>query len=114
MASFPIRVAMERTGLSARQIRHYEALGLVMPGRSGGGQRLYRPEDIRRLIQIRDMVHAGVGLSSVRQLMAAAASEEAEPRFAGAASVPTSLYPVLDRAEMERLVALHEQEEDEQ
>lgn len=114
MTPVPIRVAMERTGLSARQIRHYEALGLVTPGRSGGGQRIYRSEDIRRLIEIRDLLRSGLGLEAARQRMVSAAAAQAERPFAGPVSVPTSLYPVLDRAEMERLVAQHEQEEDEQ
>lgn len=112
MALVPMRVAMERTGLSARQIRHYEAFGLVSPVRSGGGQRAYRLEDIRRLVQVRDLLQQGLGLDAARQRLSADQADEDREHAWPPASLPRSLYPVLDRAEMERLVAEHQQEED--
>jgi DNA-binding transcriptional MerR regulator len=112
MALVPMRVAMERTGLSARQIRHYEAQGLVSPVRSGGGQRAYRQADIRRLLQVRDLLQQGLGLDAARALLAGDGGDDEPERQWLPASVPKSLYPVLDRAEMERIVAERQQEED--
>lgn len=35
-----------RCGVSARMLRYYETEGLLRPGRSPAGYRLYRPADI--------------------------------------------------------------------
>ncbi len=49
-----IREAAERTGLTQRTLRYYEELGLLKPpARVSGGQRLYSPEDIARIKQVR-------------------------------------------------------------
>jgi MerR family glutamine synthetase transcriptional repressor len=112
MALFPMRIAMERTGLSARQIRHYEAYGLVSPVRSGGGQRAYRLEDIRRLVQVRDLLQQGLGLDAARLRLSGDPAEDQQERKRPQVQLPRSLYPVLDRAEMERLVAEHQHEGD--
>ncbi|OMH34305.1 MerR family transcriptional regulator [Tersicoccus sp. Bi-70] len=46
----------ERSGLSSRTLRHYEAIGLLPPsGRTEGGFRVYTDEDLRRLMTIRRM-----------------------------------------------------------
>ncbi|PLC13615.1 MerR family transcriptional regulator [Kocuria flava] len=46
----------ERSGLSLRTLRHYDALGLLPPsGRTEGGYRVYTPEDLRRLMTIKRM-----------------------------------------------------------
>jgi MerR family glutamine synthetase transcriptional repressor len=55
------------TGLSERQIRYYETLGLVTPGRSRGRQRLYTPSDVERLRQIKEWMDAGVALKTIRE-----------------------------------------------
>ncbi|WP_438612856.1 MerR family transcriptional regulator [Kocuria arenosa] len=46
----------EKSGLSSRTLRHYEAIGLLPPtGRSEGGYRVYTEEDLHRLMTIRRM-----------------------------------------------------------
>ena len=46
--------AARSCGVSARMLRHYEALGLVQPtGRTSAGYRDYSAEDIRRIFQRR-------------------------------------------------------------
>ncbi|GED00078.1 MerR family transcriptional regulator [Kocuria varians] len=46
----------EKSGVSSRTLRHYEAIGLLPPtGRSEGGFRIYTEEDLRRFLTIRRM-----------------------------------------------------------
>lgn len=55
-----------RSGVSARMLRHYEALGLVSPtGRTDGGYREYSGEDIRRIFHIESLRSLGLSLREV-------------------------------------------------
>ncbi len=46
----------EQAGVSARTLRYYEELGLLIPsGYSAGGARRYSPEDVARLGRIREL-----------------------------------------------------------
>ncbi|MEU3461095.1 MerR family transcriptional regulator [Streptomyces sp. NPDC006733] len=55
-----------RSGVSARMLRHYEALGLVRPtGRTGGGYREYSGEDIRRIFHIESLRSLGLSLREI-------------------------------------------------
>jgi DNA-binding transcriptional MerR regulator len=61
-----------RTELSIKTIRHYDDVGLVVPSaRSGGGFRLYTPQDVGRLITIRRMKPLGFTLDEMRSLLTA-------------------------------------------
>ena len=48
-AVFVISVAAELTGLHPQTLRTYERLGLITPGRTGGGGRRYSQRDLERL-----------------------------------------------------------------
>jgi MerR family transcriptional regulator/heat shock protein HspR len=50
---FVISVAARMVGLHAQTLRYYERIGLVMPSRSGGRQRLYSMADVERLRRIK-------------------------------------------------------------
>ena len=50
---FVISVAARMVGLHAQTLRYYERVGLLMPSRSGGRQRLYSMADIDRLRRIK-------------------------------------------------------------
>ncbi len=50
---FVISVAARMVGLHAQTLRYYERVGLVMPSRSGGRQRLYSVADVERLRRIK-------------------------------------------------------------
>ncbi|TXS36413.1 MerR family transcriptional regulator [Streptomyces sp. OR43] len=53
----------QRSGVSARMLRHYESLGLVRPsGRTGSGYREYSGEDIRRIFHIESLRSLGLSL----------------------------------------------------
>lgn len=106
-----MRVAVAKTGLTPRQIRYYEDQGLLRPERTKGGQRLYSPEEVELLRQIRTWMSEGASLDMIRaRLFAGKATATAErvsrpPRL-------TSLYPVSNRAELERVLSREEEEEE--
>ena len=52
-----------RSGVSARMLRHYDALGLVRPsGRSGTGYREYSDADTRRIFHVESLRSLGLSL----------------------------------------------------
>jgi MerR family transcriptional regulator, light-induced transcriptional regulator len=66
---FPIRWVVRRTGLNPSVLRAWERrYGVVEPGRSEGGQRLYSEEDIRRLTLVKEAVEAGHSIGQVARL----------------------------------------------
>ena len=61
---FVISVAARMVGLHAQTLRYYERVGLVMPSRSGGRQRLYSMADVERLRRIKTFTdEMGVNLA---------------------------------------------------
>ena len=63
----------ERTGLTQRTLRYYEAIGLLAPAsRMEGGFRLYSEDDLRRLQQIMELKQLlGFSLAEIRQIVEA-------------------------------------------
>lgn len=68
-AVYVISVAAELTGLHPQTLRTYERLGLITPGRTGGGGRRYSHRDIELLRQIASLTAAGIGIEGVRRIM---------------------------------------------
>lgn len=68
-AVFVISVAAELTGLHPQTLRTYERLGLITPGRTGGGGRRYSARDIERLREIADLTSSGIGIEGVRRIL---------------------------------------------
>jgi MerR family transcriptional regulator, heat shock protein HspR len=66
---FVISVAAELTGLHPQTLRTYDRLGLVSPGRTGGGGRRYSWRDIELLREVADLTAAGIGLEGVRRIL---------------------------------------------
>ena len=65
----PIRVVAQRTGLSTPVLRAWERrYGVVTPGRSEGGQRLYSDADIRRLQLLATAVDGGRSIGLIAEL----------------------------------------------
>jgi len=61
-----INEAAETTGWSARMLRYIESIGLVEPGRSGSGYRLYGPAELQRLSTLRELLEErGLDLGEV-------------------------------------------------
>lgn len=118
-AVYVISVAAELTGLHPQTLRAYERMGLIQPGRTGGGGRRYSHRDIERLREIADLTRAGIGIEGVRRIMdlelqvdaLRARNEELLAELealrglaARAASQPTNKLPVLHQAVGQSLV----------
>ncbi|WP_064058815.1 HEAT repeat domain-containing protein [Prescottella equi] len=86
-----------RSGVSARMLRHYDALGLVTPtGRTSGGYREYSPDDIRRLFHVESLRTLGLSLEDTKRALD-------EPEFA-----PSALVGDLIRHTRRRIAAEQE------
>lgn len=57
---FHIGVARELTGLSRRQTRYYDQVGLVSPKRTEGGTRMCSENDMAELKRIKEMMKWGL------------------------------------------------------
>lgn len=58
------------SGVSARMLRHYDALGLVRPtGRTAGGYREYSPEDVRRIFHVESLRSLGLSLQQIKRAL---------------------------------------------
>ncbi len=109
----PIRVVAERTGLTPATLRAWaRRYGVVDPGRSDGGQRLYSDGDVERLVLLRRVTEAGRAISSVaelstRRLEGMAAEDEAaraaRPDPSATPAVPASAALGLALQTVERL-----------
>lgn len=66
---FVISVAAELSGLHPQTLRTYDRLGLVEPGRTGGGGRRYSLHDIELLRTVARLTAEGLGLEGVRRVI---------------------------------------------
>ena len=60
----------ERTGVAPSALRFYEAEGLIHSTRSGGGQRRYTRDTIRRVSFVRVAKEVGLSLEEIRAALA--------------------------------------------
>ena len=51
---FVISVAARMVGVHAQTLRYYERVGIIMPSRTGGRQRLYSMADLERLRRVKE------------------------------------------------------------
>ncbi len=67
---FVISVAAGLAGMHPQTLRQYDRLGLVTPGRSGGGGRRYSARDIRLLQQVQQLSQEqGVNLAGIKRVI---------------------------------------------
>ena len=66
---YGISVAAEIVGTGIQNLRLYERRGLVKPGRSAGGTRLYSADDIARLNRILNLLADGLNLAGVAMVL---------------------------------------------
>lgn len=60
----------EQAGTSPRTLRYYEEQGLVRPGRSANGYRVYDAGELRVVREIRALLGTGFGLEDIRPFVA--------------------------------------------
>jgi DNA-binding transcriptional MerR regulator len=61
-----------RTGLTERALRHYEAQGLLRPGRTAAGRRVYDAADLEALARISLLKKAGFTVAQIKRLTSGA------------------------------------------
>jgi MerR family transcriptional regulator, heat shock protein HspR len=67
---YMISVAAELVGMHPQTLRLYEARGLVRPGRTSGGTRLYSEKNLERLRLIQRLTtELGLNLAGVEQVL---------------------------------------------
>jgi MerR family transcriptional regulator/heat shock protein HspR len=67
---FVISVAAELAGMHAQTLRQYDRLGLVTPGRTGGGGRRYSARDVALLREVQRLSHdEGVNLAGIKRVI---------------------------------------------
>jgi MerR family transcriptional regulator/heat shock protein HspR len=66
---YVISVAAELTGLHPQTLRAYDRMGLVSPGRTGGGGRRYSWRDIEMLREVAELTSSGIGLEGVKRIL---------------------------------------------
>ncbi|AYO32030.1 MAG: MerR family transcriptional regulator, glutamine synthetase repressor [Thermoanaerobacteraceae bacterium] len=105
---YPIGIVEEKTGLTSRQIRYYENMGLISPIRTQGKQRRYTEKDVIRLSRIKYLKDNGFDLKSIREkieLLEKSTKDLDLMINSGAVQGRlTSLYPVSNRAVLMKLL----------
>ncbi len=67
---FVISVAAQLAGMHPQTLRQYDRLGLVTPGRSGGGGRRYSARDVALLREVQRLSQEeGVNLAGIKRVI---------------------------------------------
>lgn len=97
----PISELARRAGVAASALRYYEEQGLLGSARSGGGLRLYRRSDLRRVAFIRAAQAVGLTLEQIRSALATLPGQRT-PTARDWQALSSQWRPILD----ERIAAL--------
>jgi MerR family transcriptional regulator, redox-sensitive transcriptional activator SoxR len=94
----------ERAGIAPSALRFYEREGLIEAARSGGGQRRFRREVLRRVAFIRAAQNVGLSLDEIKEALASLPNSRT-PTAADWGRLSASWRPRLDAkiSELERL-----------
>ena len=66
---YAISVAAELVGMGQQNLRLYERKGLLEPGRTRGGTRLYIEQDLATLRRISTLLQDGLNLAGIRTVL---------------------------------------------
>jgi MerR family transcriptional regulator, heat shock protein HspR len=69
MNVYVISVAADMVGTGVQNLRAYERAGLVTPGRTAGGTRMYSGDDITRLRRVATLLEAGLNLAGIAMVL---------------------------------------------
>ncbi|HEY2166289.1 MAG TPA: MerR family transcriptional regulator [Jatrophihabitantaceae bacterium] len=92
---FVISVAAQLAGMHAQTLRQYDRLGLVTPGRTGGGGRRYSARDVQLLREVQRLSQEGVSLAGIKRII------ELESQVDALRARVAELAAELDRAHSE-------------
>ncbi|HLG57652.1 MAG TPA: MerR family transcriptional regulator [Vicinamibacterales bacterium] len=67
--SYRVHEFAELAGVTVKTLHHYDRLGLLKPGRTAAGYRVYTPADLPRLEQIVALKALGLSLKDIRALL---------------------------------------------
>jgi MerR family transcriptional regulator, thiopeptide resistance regulator len=68
-SSYRIGEFAKLAGVTVRALHHYDRIGLLKPQRGSSGFRLYRLEDMERLVQIAALKFLGIPLQEIKLLL---------------------------------------------
>lgn len=114
MDALTIHEAAVTTGWSARMLRYVERAGLIKPGRSDAGYRLYGPEELQRLRTLRELLDSNaVSITEVGFALRLRRDEELSAALAGwfeeeparPADVPPADWLLWEQDKHEKLLA---------
>lgn len=107
----PMREVKERTGLTSRQIRYYDQMGLIFPDRTKGNQRLFSEDDIEKLIKIKDLLDKGYTIEAVREKIKPPVPVKGKIKEHDSMPITdidrvelSSLYPVSNRSQLTKIL----------
>ena len=66
---FAISIAARMASMEIQNLRVYERHGLVTPGRTAGGTRVYSADDVARLVRIGELLAAGLNLAGIGRVL---------------------------------------------
>ena len=66
---YAISVAASMVSMEIQNLRVYERRGLVDPGRTAGGTRLYSEADVVRLLRIGELLADGLNLAGIARVL---------------------------------------------
>jgi MerR family transcriptional regulator, heat shock protein HspR len=98
---FVISIAAQLAGMHAQTLRQYDRLGLVSPGRTGGGGRRYSARDVALLREVQRLSQdEGVNLAGIKRVIQLESQVDAlRARVAELAAELDQAYAALDAAQ---------------
>lgn len=66
---YVMSIAVAMTGVDAHRIRRYEAAGVLKPGRTEGGRRLFSDADIATIRETARLEGEGINLNGIRVIL---------------------------------------------
>jgi MerR family transcriptional regulator/heat shock protein HspR len=98
---FVISVAAQLAGMHAQTLRQYDRLGLVSPGRTGGGGRRYSARDVALLREVQRLSQdEGVNLAGIKRVIELESHVDAlRARIAELSAELERAYGALDAAQ---------------